>query len=176
MNPRDDDFQVFFHAVRPRMRAVVARFRIPPEDAEDVLQQAFLTLLHRWQQVQDPEAWLLAVVRNKCLVYRRDKGRQLHQAVDEEILEWLAGTERPVQEKRATRRDVEQLVAKLKPRCQELIHLRYKMGYDLAEVADELGYQRSSVSKVTLRCLSALSRQMVIAGFCPPGAPQIGSP
>ena len=43
--------------------------------------------------------------------------------------------------------------------------LRYGLGYRSREVADLLGYQPSSIRKVTSRCIAALTRELVDSGF-----------
>ncbi len=152
--------------IQPKLKAVLYRYRIPAEDAEDLLQQAFLSLVYQSETVQDPAAWLVGTLRNKCRVYWRSHRRRLYDAVDSTLLDWLADPTMPEQERQELSHDLNSLIARLTWRCRELLRLRYGLGYEPSEVASKLGYRPSSISKLTTRCLAALTRQMVRAGFC----------
>lgn len=156
-----------FERVQPRIGRIFARFRLPVEDAEDILQQSFLDLVYKQGQIYNPEAWLVATVKNRCLVFWRRKRRQLWEAVDQAVLELLAEPASPGQGGAALRHDLERLLGRLPERCRNVLVLRYKMGYRPREVADLLGYQPTSIRKVTSRCIAALTRELVEGGFSP---------
>lgn len=151
----------FLRQVRPRLKALFSHFKIPPQDTEDILQQALLALLYRPERVRDPEAWLLGTLRNKCLLYWREKKRKLYESVDTSILERMAEPLAPAQESADLRKDLESALECLPERCRSLLSLRFKLGYEPPEVAERLGYSPSSISKVTTRCLDALTRHMI---------------
>ncbi|MEM9292419.1 MAG: sigma-70 family RNA polymerase sigma factor [Acidobacteriota bacterium] len=160
-----DDFDVFLDDMQPQLRAVLAKYRIPFEDGEDVLQQALLALVYQWDEIRDPAAWLVGTLRNKCLVYWRERRRRLHEAVDTPVLEWLAGGNAGHQHRVETIHDLNNLISRLPERYRELIRLRYQKGFEPSEVATKMGYRASSVSKITSRSLKALERQMQLSGF-----------
>jgi RNA polymerase sigma factor (sigma-70 family) len=155
----------FLERMRPRVRALFARFRIPVQDTEDILQQSLLALVYQWERVRDPEAWLVGTLRKTCLLYWRERRRRLYDSVDTAVLEWMAGPRRPDQECGELRHDFESLIAKLPPRCQALLRLRYRFGLEPLELAERLGYRPSSISKVSSRCLAAMTRQMAAGGL-----------
>ena len=160
-----------FEKLQPKLRRIFARFRLPPEDAEDVLQQSFLDLVYKRKQVYNPEAWVTATVRNRCITYWRKRRRQIWDAVDSALLDLLAKPEAPSQRQVTLRRDLEKLLARLPERCRSVLVLRYGLGYRSREVADLLGYQPSSIRKVTSRCIAALTRELVDSGFEAPDEP-----
>lgn len=162
----DQPIEEFLERMRPRLRILFSRFRIPVQDTEDILQQSLLALLYQWDSVRNPEAWLLGTLRKTCQRYWRDHRRRLYEAVDTAILEWLADPNPPQQEKDELRHDLETLLARLPPRCQALLLMRYRDGLDAPEIAGRLGYRPSSIGKVTARCLAAMTREMVAAGLC----------
>ena len=168
----NSDFESLLERARPKLRRILAQHQIPLADAEDVLQQAYLALVYQSDTVRDPEAWLLGTVRNKCLVYWRDRRRRIYDAVDHTILEWVAEKDdHPSDQERVELiNDLNDLVARLPKRCRLILMQRYRLGLDPQEVADKLGYQASSISKVTNRCLEQLTRQMILAGFSSPDA------
>jgi RNA polymerase sigma factor (sigma-70 family) len=157
--------ELFLHRVRPRLRTLFSRYRIPLEDTEDILQQALLALLYQWQTVRDPEAWLLGTLRNRCLLYWRDRRRKLYEVVDSTVLDLMVGSEVPEQERADLARDLSTVIGRLPQRCQSLLMLRYRLGYEASEVAERLGYSPTSMSKVTTRCLATLMRQLTAAGL-----------
>jgi RNA polymerase sigma factor (sigma-70 family) len=65
----------------------------------------------------------------------------------------------------ALRQDLQRILARLPERCRSVLVLRYGLGYRSREVADLLGYQPSSIRKVTSRCIAALTRELVSSGF-----------
>lgn len=160
-----------FEKLQPKLRRIFARFRLPPEDAEDVLQQSFLDLVYKQKQVYNPEAWVTATVRNRCITYWRKRRRQIWDAVDSALLDLLAQPEAPSQRQVTLRRDLEKMLERLPERCRSVLVLRYGLGYRSREVADLLGYQPSSIRKVTSRCIAALTRELVDSGFEAPDEP-----
>jgi RNA polymerase sigma-70 factor (ECF subfamily) len=154
-----------FEKLQPKLRRVFSRFRVPPEDAEDILQQSFLDLVYKQRQIYNPDAWMVATVRNRCIVYWRKRRRQIWDAVDSAMLELLAQPEAPGQRQVALREDLEKVLSRLPQRCRSVLVLRYGLGYRSREVAELLGYQPSSIRKVTSRCIAALTRELVDSGF-----------
>ena len=90
--------ELFLERTRPRLKSLFARYRIPPEDTEDILQQGLLALIYQWQNIRDPEAWLFGTLRNRCLIYWRERRRKLYDSVDGAVLEWMAKPTMPEQE------------------------------------------------------------------------------
>lgn len=153
------------HRVRPALERVLGAYGVPPEDAEDVLQDSYLTLLHKWEQVQCPEAWLIGTVRKKCIMYWRQRRRRLTDAMEVSLLELLVEPERPPQEDRDLCRDFERVLGRLPQRCQTLLRLRFVWGLAPGEVAARMGYQPGSIRKITSRCLGVLARELTAVGF-----------
>lgn len=157
-------FEEFLKAVEPKLKRLLAKYSIPSEDAEDILQQALLVLLYQWERVRDPECWLFGAVRRHCLMYWRANRRRIYSAVDAMVLEWLSRPIAPAQEKADLLCDLEKLIDRLPSRCRSLLQLR-RLGYEPPEVASKMGYQASSIGKITNRCLAALSRELVASGW-----------
>lgn len=150
---------------RPRLERVLRHFEIPPEDAEDILQDAQLTLLYKWDKIRSPESWLIGTVKKKCIMYWRKRRGSLCDAVDTAILELVSVPQAPDQEKTELSCDLNRVLSRLSTRCRSLLQLRYGLGYGPNEVAEQMGYRVSSIRKVTNRCLAALTRQLLAVGF-----------
>lgn len=161
----ESSLEGFLKKVRPRLKTLFAHYRIPFQDTEDILQQALVALIyHHREGIRDPEAWLLGTVRNKCLLYWRDQRRKLYDSVDAAVLDAVAEPLEPAQEGADLRRDLASALEHLPERCRSLLSLRYRQGYNPAELAERLGYSPASISKITTRCLAALTRHLVTAG------------
>jgi len=151
--------------LRPRLKQVLGRYRIPAHDAEDLVQEALVSTIQKWDEIQDPEAWLMVTLRNRCVVYWRKRRNALYNSVDTAILELLSEPVAAPQEKAELLWDLNNLLEELPTRCRKLLRLRYGLGFDSAEVAEQMGYHPSSVRKVARRCMAALTFQMVTRGF-----------
>jgi RNA polymerase sigma factor (sigma-70 family) len=158
-------FEEFLKQVEPRLKRLLSTYRIPSEDADDVLQQSLLALIYQWERVRDPESWLFGTVRRHCLMYWRTHRRRIYSAVDATLLEWLSQPMAPSQDREGLLCDLESLIDRLPPRCRSLLRLRFRLGYEPAEVARMLGYRDSSIGKITTRCVTALTREMLASGL-----------
>lgn len=142
-----------------------AYFRIPAQDAEDLLQDAFVLFITKRSQIVTPDAWLVGTLRYRCLLYWRKRRRRLLEVVDETLLMELAGGSAPRQENDDLARDLSGAIGRLPDRCRSLLRLRYGLGCDDPEVALRLGYSPTGIRKIADRCLSALTNQMLASGF-----------
>jgi len=147
----------------PDLQAILGRFRIPPEDADDLVQQALLQFVRKRSQIQSPEPWLRGAVKNECRMYWRGRSRKLTVAVDQGVLDVMAGGTADDPERAILRRGLSRWLAALPWNCRSLLQLRYGMELNVREVAKRTGYRPASVDKVTKRCLDALSRKMAAA-------------
>ena len=163
-----DTRQTIERTFRERRKGFLAwalRHAPDPSTAEDILQDAQLTLLYKWDKVRSPESWLIGTVKKKCIMYWRKRRGSLCDAVDTAILDLVSEPQAPEQERAELSCDLNRVLSKLSERCRSLLRLRYGLGYGPTEVAEQMGYRTSSIRKVTNRCLAALTRQLVAVGF-----------
>lgn len=144
----------------PEIGEVFASFKIPYQDSEDLLQEALLALLLKRDRIQEPASWLLGALRTQCLIYWRRRRRRLYEAIDATLLEMAADPVPADDERTNWRCDLSHAISHLSDRCKSILRLRYGLGYEGDEVAERLGYRASSIRKVTLRCLSALTHRI----------------
>jgi RNA polymerase sigma factor (sigma-70 family) len=151
----------------PRLKRILFRHRIPAQDADDLLQETMLILVSKAGSIRNPEAWIVATLANRCIIYWRRYRSRLWDQVDTAILELLADVNTPAQEQQELRLDLDTLLSDLPERCRSLLRLRYGLGFSATEAAERMGYGKSSIRKATHRCLAALAQRLLGAGFQP---------
>jgi RNA polymerase sigma factor (sigma-70 family) len=163
--PHPDDLTSTLERLEPDIRHVLLHFRIPAQDAEDLLQDVVLVFWTKRVSILSPAPWILATLRNRCLFYWRKRRRNLIDAIDAGLLEETAGGTPGRQEQVDLARDLTGAVARLPARCRSILRMRYGLECEGPEIARELGYRPDTVRQVTLRCLSALCRQLMTSGY-----------
>lgn len=110
-------------------------------DAEEVVQEAFVRLLPRWDRVSeydDPEAWL------RTVAFRLSASRWRRARVAARGLARL-GPPPDAPEPDGARLDAERLLAALPRRYREVLVLHHGLGLPVAEIARELGVATGTV-------------------------------
>ncbi len=158
---RADDIVSLVDRLGGEFARILSFYRIPQQDAEDLLQDTLLLFLTKRAEVRTPAAWLAGALRNRCLRYWRARRNRLLQAIDRGLLEELVASEEPTNERAVLAHDLSNALARLPDRCQSVLRMRYGLGYAGAEMAEKLGYTEATVRQIAHRCLSALSRQML---------------
>lgn len=160
-----DDLTVALERIEGDIRRLLLRFHIPAQDSEDLLQDVLLAYIRKRSEILSPAPWLLATLRHHCLLYWRRRRRSLIHALDAGLLEEVAGGCSGAQERGDLARDLSSAVSRLPGRCRKILRLRYGLECAGAEVAERLGYRPDTIRQATLRCLSALSRQLLSTGY-----------
>lgn len=151
--------------LKPRLKTILARFRIPGQDAEDLLQDALLLLVRNRHHLRDPAAYLLSTLQYRCRMYWRQHRRRRQLGVDDRLLEQLAPALRPSgQEAAEVRSDLLRQLATLEPGARRLVLLRYALGYTIRETADQVGLTRDSVRQRARYARNQLARRLAEAG------------
>lgn len=81
-------FKQLYSASAPTLFGVAVRILGKHEHAEDVLQEAFVSIWKRADsyapQASQPMTWMTAIVRNRCLDHLRSHGRHQTDSLDDE--------------------------------------------------------------------------------------------
>lgn len=157
------DITALLGEVEPEFRSLLRRFRVPDQDAEDVVHDVLVVYLSRIDEIESPRGWILTCLTNRCLHYWRCRRRNLICAVDSAVLEELSGTNEDEHERADLRHDLSCALDRLSPRCRTILRLRYGYDYTGAEIAVRIGERADNVRQVTSRCLSALTRTLTEA-------------
>lgn len=138
------------------------RQEVPPEDAEDIVQQTLLVLVLKHREVRHPDAWVIGTLRNKCRRYWRARRDVPLDALEARALEAALPPLPPDQERSDLRRDLELALARLPARCREVLRYRYGLGFRAQEIAELLECPAANVRKTASRCLQTLQRELAM--------------
>lgn len=173
-DPADDpgqEIQDLLDRLRPRIKRILCLYNIPRDDAEDLLQEALIAVFRKWSSIQHKEAWLLGTVRNRCMLYWKRRWRDRVERMDPESLEAVSAPLPPPQERQEMLWDLQVIAATLGERHWAMLCLRYGLGLSIPEVARRLGYNPSSIRKLSCRIVNRLQRQMAV-DLEPPAGPR----
>ncbi len=148
------DLPAVVERMRPKLHALFNRFRLSPEDAEDVLQSALVQALVRWPEIRNKDGWLWGTVFRMCRGSWRSAWKRDVVPMDPQDLEWVGGAAAPPQERCDRIADVERVCRSLSRRQERVLMLRHGHGLKAAEVAAEVGVQPSSVRKLARRAMA----------------------
>jgi RNA polymerase sigma factor (sigma-70 family) len=145
-------------------------------DAEDVVQQVWLSLISRLAAIETPTAligWLVMATRREAWRVRRAGERT--RAVDTDELVDVADPAEPAEERvlaEERRQMIRDALSQLTPRCAELLRaLAFSDRPDYGTVARALGMPRGSIGPSRGRCLARLRTVLITdprwSSLCP---------
>lgn len=157
-----ESFEELAKRMRRRMSRILFRYRIPERDAEDVVQTTLMLLWKSRGKVEDPEAWLASTLRNRCLMYWRDRKAGYEPVVSSAAVSAVGETRDP--EKKVgrgypgVRVDLVRALRDLPARYRQVVVMQVIEGRSYAEVAAETGYKEGSIRKTRERAMEWLRR------------------
>jgi RNA polymerase sigma-70 factor, ECF subfamily len=160
-------FEELYRQHAGRLYSVACRMVGNPSDAEDLLQEIFLSAHRKLGSFRGDSAlgtWLYRLATNLCLDHLRSRAArtsQLTGALDDEPGLADAGS-RTLADSALTRMDLERALAQLPDGCRAAFVLHDIEGLEHKEVADALGIaegtSKSQVHKARLRLRALLGR------------------
>jgi RNA polymerase sigma factor (sigma-70 family) len=151
-----DRYANYVHAI------TVRAFRLPPADAEDVFQEAFLRTWQNLDRVHDDEAlrpWLGQVTRRLCL----DRVRRVREHADEDELDArgeLDGRLATIEESL----DVRAALAELPDGCRDILDRFFARDQSYATISQELAVPAGTVASRISRCLARMRKRLEGSG------------
>lgn len=155
-------------------RRIARRFAAMDEDADDLVQEAFVSVYGRLHQIEDLEkfgAWLAAIIRNHGLMWRR---RALTQPAllifDEDITAPDIATSSAIASRhkehtQAAREAVRHAIGMLCAGQRDVVRLHYIEGYDYSETATLLDIPVGAVRGRLGRARTALRKELSRMGI-----------
>ena len=161
--------------------SVIIKHRMRDEEAEDVFQHVFATLVSSIDQIQDEAAlpaWLVTTTKRRCwrvtaqTRQAAERARSLDADPDKRV-DPVDERDDPVEtraqlEKQLVREGLERLGGKCKDLLEALFGAGGEPNYTL--IAEKLGIRVGSIGPTRARCLEKLSRILGRLGFGEAGA------
>ncbi|MCZ6782774.1 MAG: sigma-70 family RNA polymerase sigma factor [Proteobacteria bacterium] len=167
----DKAYETLVRAYTGRLLAVARRFLGSEEDAQDAVQDAFLSAfraIDRFQGGSRVSTWLHRIVVNACLMRLRTRRRKPEQSIEEllpRFLEdghvevptapWKAGADHLL-ETRENRDQVREAIGQLPENYRTVVLLRDIEEFDTDQTAEALGISRAAVKTRLHRARQAL--------------------
>ena len=121
------------------------RFKIcVKEDADDILQNVYITAMQKFNQLKNKEsfkAWIISIARNKCNDYFREKAKVLELPV-EELLETKL---MPGRQGFTEIQSVQETLEKLGGKEKQILYLYFWKEMSQEEIAEKLGIPLGTV-------------------------------
>ena len=147
-----DDVETLYIQHRTLLLYVACRkFRIPDTDAENLIQEVFLSYLQTGTKIENIRAWLVAAMCNASRHYWRSQGRT--ESLPDNIDDHSDPGTHGLADQFAMKMTVRQALDYLQPRCRETLWLHYFEGRSAGDVARELETTNRYAEKLIHNCL-----------------------
>ncbi len=157
-NGEPDAFRIFFRLLYPRLKRYCKLFIADKEQAEDIIQESFITLWEKRKTInieKSVESFIFVIVRNRCLNYLKQKNLEEGKINLENIkvaeLQYLYNLDFSLREDKSLE---ELLIQSFQQTIDELPDKRKKVfikckieGKKQQELADELSISLKMVEK-----------------------------
>lgn len=151
-SPAADDVEALYLQHRTLLLYVACRkFRIPDCDAENLIQEVFLSYLQTGTKIENIRAWLVAAMCNASRHYWRAQGRT--ESLPDNIDDHCDPGSQGLADQFAMKMTVRQALDYLQPRCRETLWLHYFEGRSAGDVARELETTNRYAEKLIHNCL-----------------------
>jgi len=133
------------------MSVACRKFRVPEGDAENLLQEVFVSYLQAGSKIDNVRAWLVAAICNASRHFWRSQGRS--EQLPEDFVEHSDPGSHALPERFAMEMTVRQALQYLQPRCRETLWLHYFEGRSAADVGREMQTTTRYAEKLIHNCL-----------------------
>jgi RNA polymerase sigma factor (sigma-70 family) len=147
-----DDVEALYLQHRQLLLFVACRkFRVPDGDAENLIQDVFLSYLQTCTKIENVRAWLVAAMCNASRHYWRAQSRT--ESLPDDFNEHSDPGSHGLADEFAKKLTLRQALDYLQPRCRETLWLHYFEGRSAADVARELETTNRYAEKLIHNCL-----------------------
>lgn len=149
--------------------AIPRRAGLTEDEATDVFQEVFVTLVQKLDELEQPDrlrSWLVTTAKFKTWAVVRGRKPEAEAGEGEEHSEMMAAIadDSPAADEMLIELEQQHLirtaVAKLDERCRKIVSMIYlrSTAASYAEVAGEIGVGETSISPLRARCLKKLEK------------------
>jgi RNA polymerase sigma factor (sigma-70 family) len=149
------EFEEFYAGSRVQLFRVLVTFTTDPQDAEDVLQEAYAKAAADWERVSrldNPGAWVRRVALNRALdLHKRSRRRR-------RAYERLTPADTATADRVSL--DVQEALRTLRPDERQVVVLHHLLGMSVAEISAETGRPSGTVKAQLVRGRHRLANEL----------------
>lgn len=160
--PQDNRIVELYDELRPSLFGYLVCLGLMPQEADDIIQDAFVQLFRVLQSgstIHNPRSWVFRVARNMSLNLQKRERRMVSVSDEEPIARLIAKQTTVGPEEIFLRKErlrvLAGAIARLPQRQRECLHLRAE-GLRYREIAEVLGITTSAVSESLKRVVIRL--------------------
>ena len=129
----------------------VRKFRIVEVDAENLIQEVFLSFLQTCTRIENVRAWLVAAMCNASRHHWRALGRT--EPLPDDFSNQCDPGSHGIADRFAMEMTIQKVLGYMQPRCRETLRLHYFEGRSASDVAKELETTNRYAEKLIHNCL-----------------------
>lgn len=129
----------------------VRKFGVPPEDAESLVHEVFVTYLSAVVEIRNPRSYLIGGICNASRHYLRTHART--ETLSDDFFEHVDARSTAELEQAALRITMRETVGRLHEKCRRVLRLRYWDGHSAGELAAKLQTTNRYAEKLIHKCL-----------------------
>ena len=142
------------------------KFRVPPADAEEILQHAAISLLAVGTRIEEPRAWLIGAVCNACRHYWRRAARR--GEVEGTSIDAIPDPPSEFTVERLERAIlIRETLRHLPLKMREVLRMHYLLGMTDTEIAYHYGTTPGYARKLITRSLRLTRDVLDVVRGCP---------
>jgi RNA polymerase sigma-70 factor (ECF subfamily) len=141
------------------------------EEAQDLVQDAFLRFFNHEDKILQPKAWLYKTLRNLCISFLR-KNKRLQRTSDEDQLDFLDSMNRQIEsslikglEKNEALDRVKHALSQMPKNSAEIIRLKFEQQKSYEEISNITGLSQSNVGYKLHHIIKDLAHELKTEGF-----------
>lgn len=127
------------------------KFRVNESDAENLIQEVFLSFLQTCTKIENVRAWLVAAMCNASRHHWRSMGRT--EPLPDDYDNQSDPGSQGLADRFAMEMTVQKVLGYMQPRCRETLRLHYFEGRSAGDVAKELETTNRYAEKLIHNCL-----------------------
>jgi RNA polymerase sigma factor (sigma-70 family) len=147
-----DEVEGLYIEYRTLLLFVASRkFRISDGEAENLIQEVFLSLLQTGTRIDNVRAWLVAAMCNASRHYWRAQGKS--ESLPDDYANASDPRSHGIADDHAMRLTMAKVLGYIQPRCRETLRLHYYEGRSAVDIAKELDTTPRYAEKLIHTCL-----------------------
>ena len=147
-----DEVELLYIEHRTLLLFVACRkFRVNEPDAENLIQEVFLSFLQTCTKIENVRAWLVAAMCNASRHHWRSMGRT--EPLPDDYDNQSDPGSQGLADRFAMEMTVQKVLGYMQPRCRETLRLHYFEGRSAGDVAKELETTNRYAEKLIHNCL-----------------------